>query len=345
MIEFNVDLGDRSYPVLIGSGARHELAALIPGDVGRVVIVTQSSIGISVDPGVEHDVIVIADGESAKTLDTIESICRSMAYAGLSRNDLVVGVGGGVVTDVAGFAAAIYHRGVRFATVPTTLLGQIDAAIGGKTGVNLPEGKNLIGAFWQPSFVLCDTATLESLPPREFRSGMGELAKYHFLTGDLLDDLPLDERIAACVRIKAEIVAFDEREHGRRAILNYGHTLGHALETLGEYDLRHGEAVAIGLVYAAEIAHLLGRIDADRVVDHRRVVAAYDLGAQLPDGVDHDALIDLFGRDKKAIDGVTFVLDGPNGVEAVSGIERSVLSDALGRMNPTEPKDASQATR
>src|SRR5207248_3811411 len=154
-----------------------------------------------------------------------------------------VGGGGGVGTDTAGFAAAACHRGVGWVAVPTTLLGQVDAAIGGKTGVNLPEGKNLVGSFWQPSAVLCDTEVLETLPPREYRSGLGEMAKYHFLGGEALIDCNLDERVARCVAIKAEVGASDEREGGRRAILNYGHTLGHDLETAGHYELRHGEAV------------------------------------------------------------------------------------------------------
>src|SRR4029450_1024890 len=148
--------------------------------------------------------------------------------------------------------------------------------IGGKTGVNLPEGKNLVGAFWQPRAGLCDTTTLAPLPARELRSGQGEMAKYHFLTGDDLQALPLDERIAACVAIKAAVVAADEREQvgnpKGRATLNSGHTLAHALETAGRYDLRHGEAVAVGLVYAAELAHALGRIDDARVAAHRQVV-------------------------------------------------------------------------
>ncbi|MEE9417388.1 MAG: 3-dehydroquinate synthase family protein [Acidimicrobiales bacterium] len=333
MIEFNVDLGERSYPVVVGSRARHRLGELLPAGARRVAIITQENIAVTVDPGVESQTIIIPDGEGAKNLATVESICRTLAIAGFTRNDLIVGIGGGVVTDLAGFAAAVYHRGIRFVTVPTTLLGQIDAAIGGKTGVNLPEGKNLVGAFWQPSLVLCDTETLDSLPEREFRSGMGELAKYHFLTGEELDGLPLDERIAACIRIKADVVASDEREQGRRAILNYGHTLAHALETLGGYDLRHGEAVAIGLVYAAELACLLGRIGTERVEEHRRVIASYDLSASLPSAVDEERVVELFARDKKALDGITFVLDGADGVELVTGIERSVLVDALALMN------------
>ena len=264
---------------------------------------TQPGIGWDVDPGVESRVFPMGDGEDAKHLGTVEDLCRDLAQWGLTRADVVVAVGGGVVTDVAGFVASVYHRGVPVVHVPTSLLGQVDAAIGGKTGVNLPEGKNLVGAYWQPSAVLCDTETLATLPPREQRSGRGEMAKYAFLGVDDLPDLPLDEAVAACVRCKAEVVASDEREGGRRAILNYGHTLAHALETAGGYDLRHGEAVAIGLVYAAEVARRLGRIDDARVAEHRKVVAGYDLPLDLPPGLDPDELVDLFGRDKKAVTG------------------------------------------
>ena len=324
-----VALGDRSYEVVVGQGARHDLAAYVPRGVRRAAVVTQAAIPYDVEPGVESRVFTIADGEPAKSLVTIEALCRSFAQWGLNRADCIVAVGGGVVTDVAGFAAATYHRGLRFVSVPTTLLGMIDAAIGGKTGVNLPEGKNLVGAFWQPSAVLCDTETLGTLPPREYRCGLGEMAKYHFLTGDDLGALDIDARVARCVAIKAEVVGSDERETGRRAILNYGHTLAHAIEIADNYDLRHGEAVAIGLVYAAEVARRLGRIDAARVAAHRAVVGRYDLPATLPDRLDSDELIALFARDKKAIDGVTFVLDGPNGVETVTGVAPEILRDAM----------------
>jgi 5-deoxy-5-amino-3-dehydroquinate synthase len=284
VITVPVDLGDRSYDVLVGRDARHELAGLVPERARRVAVVTQESIGVEVDPGRPHEVFHMADGESAKTMATVEDLCRRFARWGLTRDDAVVTVGGGVVTDTAGFAAASYHRGVAVVHVPTTLLGQIDAAIGGKTGVNLPEGKNLVGAFWQPSGVVCDTAGLESLPPRQYRSGLGELAKYHFLVDDDLGSLPLDERVARCVEIKADIVARDETEAGQRALLNYGHTLAHALETAGRYDLTHGEAVAIGLVYAARLARRLGRIDDGRVARHDEVVRGYELPFQLPEG-------------------------------------------------------------
>ena len=332
MIHLDVPLDDRTYPVLVGHGARHELGSVLPGGCQKVAVVTQPDIGVEVDPGVEHVVIEIAPGEQAKVLDTIGDLCSRFARFGMTRRDLVVGVGGGVVTDVAGFAAAVYHRGIGVVHVATTLLAQIDAAIGGKTGVNLPEGKNLVGAFWQPAAVICDTEVLQTLPPREFRSGMGELAKYHFLGGGALDQLPLPERVAACVKIKADVVAADEREGGRRALLNYGHTLAHALEIAGRFDLRHGEAVAIGLKYAALVANEMGRVDATVVAEHQRVLEAYELDHSLPAGTDPDEVIELFGRDKKALDGLTFVLDGPEGLEVVSGVPVEPLRAALARM-------------
>lgn len=329
MIELEVPLGDRSYPVVVGDGALSELAALLPSGVRRAAVVTQAAIPVQVDPGVDHRVFTMADGEHGKNLATVEQLCRDWARWGLTRADCVVAVGGGVVTDTTGFAAAAYHRGIPVVHVATTLLGQVDAAIGGKTGVNLPEGKNLVGAFWQPAAVVCDTSVLATLPPRELRNGQGEMAKYAFLGVDRLPELPIDEAVAACVRCKADVVGSDEREGGRRAILNYGHTLGHALETAGSYDLRHGEAVAIGLVYAAELALRLGRIDEARVAEHRAVVGHYDLPATVPEGFEAEQLIDLFGRDKKAVDGITFVLDGPDGIEPVRLDDHGPLLDAL----------------
>ena len=329
MIELEVPLGDRSYPVVVGHGARHRLLELLPMGVKRAAVVTQASIPVSVDPGVDHRVFTMGEGEHGKDLGTIEDLCRDWAQWGLNRGDCVIAVGGGVVTDTAGFAAAVYHRGIPVVHVATTLLGQIDAAIGGKTGVNLPEGKNLVGAFWQPAAVLCDTEVLGTLPPREYRNGLGEMAKYAFLGVDDLPDLSLEDAVAACVRCKADVVGSDERESGRRAILNYGHTLGHALETAGQYDLRHGEAVAIGLIYAAELARLLGRIDGARVEEHRRVVSGYDLPMVVPPGLDPEQLVDLYSRDKKAVDGVTFVLDGPDGVEPVRIDDRKLLLHAF----------------
>ena len=336
MITVPVTLGERSYDVLVGAGARHRLLEVLPVGARRAAVVTQEGIGVTVDAGVDQRVFLMDDGEDAKCTETVEELCRGFTWWGLTRADVVVAVGGGVVTDTAGFAAAVYHRGVAVVHVATSLVAQVDAAIGGKTGVNLPEGKNLVGAFWQPAAVLCDTETLETLPAREYRSGLGEMAKYHFLGADRLADVALDERVAECVRIKAAVVAADEREEtGRRAVLNYGHTLAHALETAGGYDLRHGEAVAIGLVFAAELAHRLGRIDEVRVAEHRKVVAGYDLPVSPPPGVEPARVVELMGRDKKKVaDGLTFVLDGTEGVEPVPGVDPALVEATLEAMSP-----------
>jgi 5-deoxy-5-amino-3-dehydroquinate synthase len=325
-----VPLGERSYRVLVGSGARHRLCEVVPGTAERAAVVTQEGIPWTVDAGIEQRTFLIDDGEDAKNLETVEDLCRAFTRWNLHRNDVVIAVGGGVVTDVAGFAAAVYHRGVPVVHVPTSLLGQVDAAIGGKTGVNLPEGKNLVGAFWQPSAVLCDTETLTTLPPREYRSGLGEMAKYRFLGVSGLRDMSLDDAVAACVSSKAQFVSEDEREGGRRALLNYGHTLAHALETAGSYDLRHGEAVGIGLVVAARLANRLGRIDKEEVQEHVQLVSSYDLPTSIPTASDPAELVRIMGRDKKAAgEGLTFVLDGPSGLEVVGKIEPAVVLDVL----------------
>ncbi len=326
-----MELGERSYTVTVGAGARHRLLAVLPVGARKAAIVTQDSIPVIVDAGIEQASFRLDDGEEAKCLESVEQLCRAWTRWGLTRADVVVAVGGGVVTDTAGFAAAVYHRGVAVIHVPTTLLAQVDAAIGGKTGVNLPEGKNLVGAFWQPAAVLCDTETLLTLPPREYRSGLGEMAKYAFLGVADLPDLALDDAVAACVACKADVVGSDEREgpSGRRALLNYGHTLAHALETVGRYDLRHGEAVAIGLSFAARLALRLGRIDSYRVGQHDAVLAGYDLPSVLPPDTDVDEVIRVMARDKKATAGLTFVLDSPGGLEVVAGVREDAVRDAL----------------
>jgi 5-deoxy-5-amino-3-dehydroquinate synthase len=346
-----VELGERRYEVSIGEGVRHLLAGVVASTVPgarRAVVVTQPGIGVTVDPGLPLEQLTVPEGEDAKSLSVVESLCRGFSRAGLSRSDVVIAVGGGVVTDVAGFAAASFHRGTAYVNVATTLLGQVDAAIGGKTGVNLPEGKNLVGAFWQPKAVLCDTEVLATLPPREWASGRGEMAKYAFLGGDRIRppdgsllELPLVDQVAECVAIKAEVVASDEREGDRRMLLNYGHTLAHALEasTFGPgagWDLRHGEAVAVGLVFAAMLARQLGRIDDERVELHRRVVGSFDLSPALPPGADPDRLVSFMARDKKAHQDLTFVLDGPAGVEVVHGIDAADVVATLAEMEQSE---------
>ena len=329
-----VPIAGRSYDVLVGHGAAALLGTLLPTTAKRAAIVTQRGVPPEVDEAsIPHETFLIGQGEQHKSLDTIGELCRGFARMGLTRNDVVIAVGGGMVTDVAGFAAASYHRGVPVVHVATTLLGMVDAAIGGKTGVNLPEGKNLVGAFWQPCGVVCDLDALDTLPARELRCGYGEMAKYHFLTGDDLLALDLTDRVARCVEIKAEVVAADEREGGRRAILNYGHTLAHAIEIATEHRLAHGEAVAIGLIFAAHLAHVLDRITVARVDQHFSVVGEeYGLGVDLPAGLDPMLLLDLMRRDKKALDGLTFVLDGPSGVEVVVGVLDQPVLDALARM-------------
>jgi 5-deoxy-5-amino-3-dehydroquinate synthase len=329
----DVPIGDRSYDVLVGRGAAEQLGSLLPSTAKRAAIVTQEGVPTEIHANIPHETFRIGNGEQHKSLDTIGALCSGFARMGLTRNDVVIGVGGGMVTDVAGFAAASYHRGVPVVHVATTLLGMVDAAIGGKTGVNLPEGKNLIGAFWQPVGVVCDLDALDTLPDRELRCGYGEMAKYHFLTGDDLLAMDLVDRVARCVEIKAEVVASDEREGGRRAILNYGHTLAHAIETATEHRYAHGEAVAIGLIFAAHLAHVLARVPVERIDEHFAVVGVeYGLGVDLPEGLDPTRMLELMRRDKKALDGLTFVLDGPAGVELVVGVEDQPVLEALDRM-------------
>ena len=352
MIEIPVELGDRSYQVVVGGGARDGLAgmlaAAVPG-ARRAAVVTQSGIGVTVDTGLPADEFIVPDGEGAKSMAVTEELCRGFARAGLSRSDVVIAVGGGVVTDLAGFAAASFHRGTAYVNVATTLLAQVDAAIGGKTGVNIPEGKNLVGAFWQPSGVICDTDLLSTLPPREWASGRGEMAKYAFLglpeTGRGPDasllELPLAEQVARCVGIKADVVASDEREGDRRMVLNYGHTLAHALEAAAfepgsGIDLRHGEAVAVGLVYAALLARRLGRIDDARVELHRKVVGGFDLSPVVPEGLEPERLVSFMARDKKAKHDLTFVLDGPAGVEVAHGVDEADVLATLAEMQGPE---------
>ena len=348
-----VDLGSQSYEVVVGPGARDLLSEMLPAAAKKVVVVTQPSVGVEVEPGRPATVVELPDGEQAKTLASVEMLCRAFVDASLSRDDAVVAVGGGVTTDVAGLAAALYHRGIGYVNVATTLLGQVDAAIGGKTGVNLPEGKNLAGVFWQPAGVICDTDVLATLPGRELASGRGEMAKYAFLgdepPGTALLRLPIDEQVARCVGIKVAVVASDERESDRRVLLNYGHTLAHALEAArltspediptdtgglerDKAGLKHGEAVAIGLVFAAELARRMGRIDEARVDLHRRVVSGFGLSYDVPGGSVASDLVTLMARDKKARGDLSFVLDGPHGVELVRGVDAALVTDTLVEM-------------
>ena len=343
MNRVTVDLGDRSYSVVIGHGAIAEAASLLPAKAKRVAVVTQSGIPASLIPQFpDHQVTVheIGVGEEHKSLATLSMLCSAFAQAGLTRNDVVVGVGGGMVTDLAGFAAASYHRGIPVVHVATSLLAMIDAAVGGKTGVNIPEGKNLVGAYWQPHGVICDLDALDTLPAREMRCGLGEMAKYHFIARVNLDQLPFAPRVARSIGIKAESVAADERQGGVRALLNYGHTMAHAIEIETNFSMAHGEAVALGLLFAAHLAEVMGRINQDRVSEHYRVVnEVYGIDLAMPNGLDADRLIAAMGRDKKALESITFVLDSAKGLEIVPGVRevdiRTALSEFVRRLTPT----------
>ncbi len=333
----HVDLGTRSYPVVVGHGVVGEIDSLLPKSAKRAVIVTQKEIGFVVKPKIESTTVFIGNGEQHKNLQTIEMLSQKFAEFGLTRNDVVIGVGGGMVTDVAGFAAASWHRGTPVLHVSTSLVGMVDAAIGGKTGVNIDQGKNLVGAFWQPCAVVCDLDALKTLPEREMRCGLGEVAKYHFLTGDDLLALEMPQRIARCVEIKAKIVAADERESGGRALLNYGHTLAHALERSSDFSLAHGEAVAVGMIYAAHLAHAMQRISQARVEEHYKVIGqTYGLKVKPDKKINRKELIELMRHDKKAVSGLTFVLDGASGIEVVSGVSEKHLEQAFDAMQLSE---------
>ena len=274
-------------------------------------------------PGASREPILFDDREAAKNLSTVDSICRNLAEAGADRESLLVAIGGGVVGDVAGFVAASYLRGVRLVHVPTTLVAQVDSAIGGKTGVNLPEGKNLVGAFYQPELVLADTDTLETLPAREFRSGIYEVTKYGVI-GDarffevleqIIEKLvSRDKKVLAgvvprCVAAKARVIARDERESGPREVLNFGHTFGHALESLTRYRLfLHGEAVGWGMIAAALLAMTTQHLRPEAAV---RIISLVRRAGPLPalPRIKPAALLQAMRADKKSRGGrLRFVL-------------------------------------
>jgi 5-deoxy-5-amino-3-dehydroquinate synthase len=348
---------ERPYDVIVGPGAATEIGNLLAGRRRAVIVTHRSLVELHStaiedalhDAGVEFSYALLDEGESAKSLTMIEFLTRSFATQGLLREDVVVAVGGGVVGDTAGFAAAVYHRGIDVVQVPTTLLAQVDSAIGGKTGVNLPEGKNLVGAFHQPFGVLADVSSLSTLPERDYRSGLGEVAKYALIepallgttgvadvlqarTPEVLDreGETLTDLVARCVAIKAHVVAEDVVERaGVRATLNYGHTLGHALETVGGYDPYHGEAVAIGLVFAGSLAGALERIDPDQVERHRTLVTGLGLPATVLARVRAEDLLTVMARDKKSHGGLSFVLEGRDGLEIVDDPPAPALQRAF----------------
>jgi 3-dehydroquinate synthase len=285
--------GAAPYEVVIGPGARAELPAVLAG-TARVALVHASPLAHVADAaaadlraaGIAAEPVVVPDGEAAKTAEVAARAWEEFGRLGLTRSDAVVGLGGGAVTDLAGFLAATWTRGIPVVQVPTSLLGMVDAAVGGKTGINTAAGKNLVGAFHPPAAVLADTDLLAGLPEAEFRSGLAEVVKCGFIAdGAILDLLEADptgrrdtvELVARAVQVKADAVGEDLRDTGVREFLNYGHTLGHAIERVEDFGWRHGEAVAVGLVFAAELAGQAGLLTGAEVARHRDLLAAMRL--------------------------------------------------------------------
>ncbi|MBP7274980.1 MAG: 3-dehydroquinate synthase [Kiritimatiellae bacterium] len=328
-MNLTVELGDRSYPILMGVGILDGLgeACVEAGLSGRALIVTDSTVrGLYAAraeaslraAGISIQTLDVPAGESSKDWTHLASVCEAALAAGLDRRGFIVALGGGVVGDLAGFAAAVWLRGIDFVQVPTTLLAMVDSAVGGKTGINLPGGKNLVGAFHQPRLVLSDLDVLRTLPAREFAGGMAEVVKYGWIRdADLLvtlerdcarlkalDPAALEPVVARCCAIKADVVARDEREGGLRAILNFGHTFGHALEAGSGYGaLLHGEAVAIGMVFAARLSERIAGLAAGSTAALERQLRAFDLPVRAPRGADGARLRAVMTADKKSAGG------------------------------------------
>jgi 3-dehydroquinate synthase len=342
------------YPVIIGSGLLGELTRQLDG-THRVAILHQPVMSAMAeqmrttlsDNGIDTHRIEIPDAEAGKELRVVGFIWEVLGRIGVGRRDAIVGLGGGAATDVAGFAAATWLRGVSIVHVPTTLLGMVDAAVGGKTGINTEAGKNLVGAFHQPRAVLVDLETLKTLPRNEIVAGMAEVVKAGFIADptilDLIERDPqaaldpggpvLPELIRRAVAVKAEVVAADEKESQLREILNYGHTLAHAIERRERYQWRHGAAVSVGLVFAAELGRLAGRLDDATAERHRSILTS--LG--LPVGYDPDALpqlIEIMAGDKKTRAGVLrfVVLDGLAKPGRMEGPDPSLLAAAYAEL-------------
>jgi len=359
MTTITVDLGSRSYPIQIGPG----LLSNVGEEVSKLVSAT--SIAILTHPhlakryappvvdslkkqGIRTELILVPPGERSKNLATLGRIYEQMVSAGLDRKSLLLTLGGGVLGDVGGFAAASYLRGIPFIQLPTTLLSQVDASVGGKTGIDLPSGKNLVGAFYQPRGVFIDTDTLATLANRELRSGLAEVIKYGIIRDEgfyryidgslpsLLSRKPeaIGRIIARSCEIKAEVVGKDETEQGLRAILNYGHTVGHALESATAYRrFKHGEAISIGMVSAALIGEEIEHTPPDVTAAIVRTLTAAGLPTSFPDDVGNNEILAAMQRDKKTIGGrVHFVLCSAIGkVETVSDVPPTAVEAALNR--------------
>jgi 3-dehydroquinate synthase len=313
--------GESAYDVVIGSGLLTRIAGLVGPGVQRVLVVhprAMRATGEAVrdelgSQGFSSFIAEVPDGEQAKSAETAASLWAVLGRCSLTRSDAIVGVGGGTVTDLAGFVAATWLRGVAVVQVPTTLLAMVDAAVGGKTGINTAEGKNLVGAFHSPAGVLCDLSMLATLPADEVVSGLGEIIKCGFIADPVIlemveadpqsvtrwDSAALRELIERSIRVKARVVSEDPQESSLREILNYGHTFAHAIEQVENYSWRHGEAVSVGMVYAAELAAQAGRLDHAVVERHRSVLASVGLPISYR-GDRWTQLHEAMSRDKKS---------------------------------------------
>jgi len=331
--QITVELGSRAYPVLVGADLLARCGALARDLAGlsssKAAVVTDSNVAPLYaetvlaslrEAGVEAALVTVPAGEASKSMEETTRVCRELLRAGLDRKSFLVALGGGVVGDLAGFAAAIFQRGIPCVQIPTTIVSQVDSSVGGKTGVNTPEGKNLLGAFHQPALVLADTGTLATLPRREWNEGFAEIIKHAAIRDASLLDLAEDpaasrERLAELVTrnvaIKAAVVEEDEREtSGVRALLNFGHTIGHGIEAAGGYGrFLHGEAISLGLVAAVRLSRELAGLaqeEGDRLV---AALEAYGLPTRLPEDVPVEAILETMRRDKKFEEGqIRFVL-------------------------------------
>jgi 3-dehydroquinate synthase len=357
-----VALGERSYPIHIGRGILDEVGALL-GKLSlskKAVVITQPPMRATYGErvirslrahGFEAEGLEVLDAEEAKSLAWLEKVYDRLIDLRLDRRSPVIALGGGVVGDLAGFAAATYMRGIPLVQIPTTLLAQVDSSIGGKTAVNHPRGKNLIGAFYQPRLVLIDVDTLQTLPPRELRSGLAEVVKYGVISDPVLfqrleehtaevlrgDTALLAQVIGDCCQIKADVVASDEQEGGLRAILNFGHTFGHAIEAAtGFTTYTHGEAVAIGMIWATELSRRLGMCEASLLERLRGLLQTFGLPTALEEPVPgiRDALV----LDKKAVGGrLRFILVEALGKVSIRGDVSTELVEELLNWGMTAP--------
>lgn len=351
-----VSLGESSYDIQIGSGSLPTLGerCVSLGLTGRAAVVTNPTVNARYGEAVRHSLaeagypvtlIEMPDGEEFKNTATLNSVYDALIEAGLDRRSFIVALGGGVVGDLAGFAAATFLRGIPFVQVPTTLLAQVDSSVGGKTAIDHPRGKNLIGAFYQPRLVLIDVDTLATLPQREYRAGLAEVVKYgialdaaffeyleqHVDALSAMDRGCLMTVIQRCCELKAMVVERDEKEAGLREVLNYGHTLGHALETLAGYrSLVHGEAVAIGMVLAARICSLRGVCRDDDVARIRALLGSLGLSVT-PPAVERSQLLDALLKDKKSRAGtINFICNQGIGNYTVAQLSSEELLELSG---------------